>query len=273
MKSVLKGVFREYLHPGELESITKQVVIRAKTKSLSSRLIVVTNDKLLKQSEKVKLARRDDASIFAQQLLLIRRKYKHRGIQLINPGDVQWLQIKEVCKLATEFCNEFQIALKEGYRIYCEMGIQLMKNYSLARFKNLHATIYQRYECMVEIQEDKWPQTTELIYSYYLKKVNEKIGWVSNNFKEDPTKYVYFVRVRKEAQQLNLKPQTYIDAQFAGLEWANAIPDPSQMIGLKATERLMKYCYENDITTKPEKKQIDFSKIKGHGKKNAHPNR
>lgn len=221
----------------------------------------------MKKAEKVQLARRDNASVFAQQLTLIRRKFKHRGISLVRPGESQWLEIKEICSLATEFCEEFQLKLVDGYREYCQIGIGLMKTYSLQRFKQLHATIFSRYECMNEIQADKFPDTTGLIYKYYLKKVHEKMGWSANNFKEDPTKYVYFVRVRKEAESLGIKATTYVDAQFAGLEWANAMPDPSQMVGLKATERLMKYCYENDITTKPQgQKKIDFAKIKQNGK-------
>lgn len=222
----------------------------------------------MKKAEKVQLARRDNASMFAQQLTLIRRKMKHRGINLVKPGEKQWLEIKEICALATEFCQEFQLKLQEGYRIYCEMGIKLMKTYSIQRFKQLHSTIFTRYECLNEIQGDKFPDTTDLVYQYYIKKVHEKMGWSANNFKEDPTKYVYFVRVRKEAQNLGLKATTYIDAQFAGLEWANAMPDPAQLVGLKAVERLMKYCYENDITTKSKgPKKIDFSKIRNNGKK------
>jgi hypothetical protein len=103
---------------------------------------------------------------------------------------------------------------------------------------------------------------------YYLKKVNQKIGW-ANNIKDDPTKYVYFVKIRKEADSLRIDYKIYIDAQFDGLEWANAIPDPTQMVGVKAIDRLMKYCYKNDIKQNAaSEKKIDFSKIKNkHGKK------
>ena len=222
----------------------------------------------MKKTEKVQLARRDNASMFAQQLLYIRRKLNHRGLNLVKPGEKQWLEIKEICALATEFCQEFQLKLQEGYRVYCEMGIRLMKTYSIQRFKQLHATIFTRYESLNEIQGDKYPETTDKIYKHYLKRVHGKIGWTADNYKEDPTKYVYFVRVRKEAADVGLPWATYIDAQFAGLEWANAIPDPTQLVGLKAVERLMKYCYENDITTKPKgQKKIDFSKIRNNGKK------
>jgi hypothetical protein len=144
------------------------------------------------------------------------------------------------------------------------MGIKLMKTYSLQRFKQLHPTIFSRYEAILEIEGDKYPEKTKMIYSHYLKRIAERNGWSADNFKEDPTKYVYFVRVRKDSDSLGIPGDTYIDAQFAGLEWANAIPDPAQLVGLKATERLMKFCYENNITTKPQRNQpkIDFSKIK-----------
>lgn len=270
LKSVLQEVFKDHnteMNIHALGMFTEEIVKKARGRSLSSRLIVVTNDKLLKKTEKVKLARRDHTSIFAQQLLLVRRKLKHRGIELIKPGERYWLELKEVCELATQFCNEFGLDLKIGYREYCEVGLKLMKSFSLSRFKQLHPKIYERYECLNEIQGDKFPDTTDAIYKYYLKKVGDRIGWTAN-LREDPTKYVYFVKIRKESQDLGILATTYVDAQFAGLEWANAIPDPTQMVGVKALDRLMKYCYENDITTKPKKnKRIDFSKIKNkHGK-------
>lgn len=143
-----------------------------------------------------------------------------------------------------------------------------MKTYSIQRFKQLHPTIFNIYECQNEIAGDKYPEKTKAIYSHYLKRVHEKIGWSGNSYKDDPTKYVYFVKVRKEADSMRLPFATYIDAQFKGLEWANAIPDPGQLVGLKAVERLMKYCYENDITVKSNAgPKIDFSKIKKNGKK------
>jgi hypothetical protein len=205
---------------------------------------------------------------------MLRRKYKHRGITLIQPGSRDWLEIKEICKLATEFSNEFEFSLKEGYKEYIEIGIKLMKSYSLSRFKYLHSNIYQRYELVDEIARDKYPDKTDALYKHYMKRVNQKIGWTATNIKDDCTKYVYFVRVRKEAEDIGIAWGVYIDAQFEGLEWANAIPDPSQMVGVKALERVMKFCYENNITLKPTgQKKIDFSKIKKQYVKGKNPNR
>src|SRR4051812_48293936 len=84
-----------------------KIMEMAKAHSVSSRSIHVTNDKLLKKTEKVKLASRSNTGLFAQMLTLVRRRLHHKGIQTVKPGDKGWLDLKEVTKLATDFCNEF----------------------------------------------------------------------------------------------------------------------------------------------------------------------
>jgi hypothetical protein len=148
------------------------------------------------------------------------------------------------------------------------MGIKYMKSYSLSRFKPLTEKIFSTYEAQVEIDTDKYPSQTKVIYDYYLKKVVERVGWIAENFKDDPIKYISFVKVRQECYRRKIPGRVYIDAQFAGLEWANAIPDPTQLYGPKAEERLMKYCYENDISSATKQTpKLDFSKIKKNGNK------
>ena len=244
------------------ERMGRKIVEKAKSLSLNSRNVYVTNDKLLKKADKVQLASRSNTGMFAQQLILIRRKLKHRGLQLIKPGTPDWINLKEVTKLATEFSNEFSMNIKQGYREYIETGMGMIKNFSIFKFKGIHAAICNRYEVLQEIREDSKPDSTELIHNYYLGIISEKTG-LTQGYKAIPEKYVYFIRARKEADKLGIGLKDYIKAQFGAFEWKSGIPDPMQLVGVKAVERVQKYAYENGIKLGPQSRTINFKQIKG----------
>ena len=56
-------------------------------------------------------------------------------------------------------------------------------------------------------------------------------------------------------------PSIYIKAQFASFEWRDGVPDPIQMVGDKALERLNKYLYQNNIQVKKNGKKVNWDKI------------
>jgi hypothetical protein len=242
-------------------NLARHIVEKAKSYSCSSRSITVTNDKLLKKTEKMKLANRSNTGLFAQALLLIRRQMKHRGLQLIKPGDKDWLDLKEPCQLATEFCNEFGYSLKEGYREYVKLAMGMMQKYSIYKLKSLHGAICNKFEALQEIAKDRYPKDSERVHDYYLSKISEKTGF-SQGYKDNPEKYVYFVRANDTIRKLAIQPEKYIDAQFWALEWANGIPDPMQLVGTKASERFQKFAFENGIRLGEKKQGINFKRIK-----------
>lgn len=245
------------------DEVARMIVEKAKTYSINSRSVYVTNDKLLKKTDKVQLANRSNTGTFAMQLLLVRRKLKHRGLQLIKPGDNDWLGLKEVTKLATEFCNEASINTKQGYRDYIEIGMGMMKNFSVFKFKSIHSAICNRYEAIQEIQKDRTPEETEKIHSHYLSVISEKVGF-TQGYKDIPEKYVCFVKAKEEAHKLGISAKQYIQAQFGAFEWKSGIPDPMQLTGIKAIERVQRYAFENQIKLGPQSRSINFKKIK-HG--------
>lgn len=248
------GIYRDW---------AREIVSAARTKSISSRSIISSNKKMEEKTAKIKLAGRSDTGVFAQLLLLIRRKYHHKGLQLIEPGMPDWVNLKETCKLATEFAREFGLTLKQGYTEYLNIGMGMMKNFSLYKFKSMHSVICNVFECTLEIQRDKTPSHTTMLYELYLRKVNQKLGWENNDYKDNPTKYVCFVRAKELAWKFKIRIEDYINAQFFAMEWGERtmIPDPHQLYGDKAVERVRKYCYEHNITMKQPKK-IDFKKVK-----------
>jgi hypothetical protein len=240
------------------------LLLRAKTKSCSSRSIFASTNKLEKKVEKIKLASRSDAGVFAQSLLYIRRKYKHRGITLISPGDPEWLTIKELSRLATEFCNEFQFSIKLGYRQYLDIAIGMMHNFGLNKIKSLHSAIFNRYESISEIEKDRNPQRTREAHDAFMAIISEKTGGMYD-YLGNPDKYKFFGRAAVEAGRLGVPIQTYITAQFAAFDWKSAVPEPSQIYGDKARERVIRYCYENNVELNKRPK-VDFKSIKKHGK-------
>ena len=241
------------------EKLAQQICQKARGKTSAQRSIVSTNDKIEKKAEKVKLAGRSSTAVFAQILLLTRRKLHHRGLHLIQPGDNEWFQLKEVCKLATDFCNEFQLPFKQGAIEYLRIGMVKMKNFSLNKFKSMHQAMCKDYEAEQEIMADKTPTKTQEIYTLYIGMVNDKLGWNYDDYKSNPEKFVCFIRAKECAAKIGIGVKTYIKAQFATME---TIPDPYQLYGDKAIERVRKYCYENNITVKAAK-TINFDKIKG----------
>jgi hypothetical protein len=239
----------------------KQLIFKAKTLSCASRSIHVTNNKLEKKVEKIKLASRSNTGLFAQALTIIRRKYKHRGIQTINPGSPEWFQIKDTTKLATDFCNEFQIDPKKGYHTYIDIGMGMMKNYSLTKFKTLHAAICNKFEALQEIERDRNPEETEKAHQEYLRIVADKTGF-AQGYNNQPEKYKYFIQVKDESKRMGVSPRQYIQAQFAGFDWRSGIPDPSQLIGTKAIDRLQRWAFEKNVTLGAKERKINFKNIK-----------
>jgi hypothetical protein len=249
------------------KDLAQSIVKKAKSLSVSSRSVYANNNKLEKKVEKLKLASRSDAGKFAQALLLIRRKFKHRGLQLIGPTDTEWLILKDICVGATEFCNEFGFKLELGYREYITIAMGMMKNFSLNKFKSLHGPICNIFEAQSEIQRDKSPERTSKAHDFYVATIHEKIGF-AKGYDTVPEKFVYFIRMVGLADSMGIDTRTYIKAQFAGMDWRGGIPDPMQLVGDKALQRVQQYCFEHNIKLGKQSQGIDYSKIKGIGKNN-----
>ena len=249
-------------------SLAKSIVEKSKSFAASSRGVYVSNDKIEKKVIKMKLATRSNTAMFAQMLLYTRRKFKHRGIQLIKVGDPDWLNIKEACSLATEFCNEFGLTKKMGYYEYISMGLKKMKNFSFYKFKSMHSSICNEFEAIQIIAKDKTPQRTKECHDIYLKFISEKIGF-AQGFRDIPEKYQYFIKAKEEAEKYRVSSKVYIAAQFQGFEWNNSVPDPAQLVGLKSVDRLQKYAFENNIQIGNKSQNINWKKIKEYGRDNS----
>lgn len=154
--------------------------------------------------------------------------------------------VRELANLATNFCIDFSLNKREGFSRYVELGASKMKSFNLSRLVNMHEAISKTHEALIEIGNDPTPKLSEDIHQYYRVTVAKKTG-IINNFRDEPDKYVYFVRVAKLVTSLTVKYTYFIDAQFSAMEYRNSYPEPVQLIGQKSKERLNKWLFEKGI--------------------------
>lgn len=261
-KKVLIDVYKEHSVVPDIDELVDVIFDKCKGYSISNRNILVSNNKLKRAADKIKMAPRNNTALFAQTMVMERRRLKHRGLITPKVGDDEWLKYKEATKLATEFCNEFNLSLKEGYLKYIQLGMPKMKKFSIYKFKNLHNSILEEYEAIHKIEQDPFPSQTKKAHQVYMDLILDKVGF-AQSYEDRPAKYAAFVEAMAIARQYGASPGIYIQAQFHGLDWQNSIPDPLQLLGTKAIERLQRYCFENQIKLKDSQavKKVNFSKI------------
>src|SRR5690606_32101042 len=102
---------------------------------------------------------------------------------------------------------------------------------------NMQESISSEYEYTEAILSDKDPKTTKAIHDLYTGLIMKNTN-IDINYKNQPAKYIKFKEVNELTQEMNIPYEIYIKAQFDGLMWADSYPEPSQLIGDKALERL-----------------------------------
>jgi len=258
---VLKKIYTaEALNDKQIEKLASRILCLAKPFSISNRKIILDSLHLEKKVTKLNASNRNDADLFSNLLLNIRRKLKHRGIQQIKPNTKDWLLIKDITGYANQFCEEFGLEKREGYIEFINIGVGKMSKFSLIKFPNMLSGISESYASAKELSKDSDPELTKQIHNLYQRIITDKTG-LPTDFSKNPDKYIYFLRVRELSENLGIKPSIYIKAQFASFEWRDGVPDPIQLVGDKALERLNKYLYQNNIQVKKQGKKINWDKI------------
>lgn len=264
-KANLRKILKDYgVKSSELDTLVNFILSSGSKYSLTSRKILVTNDRLQKQAEKLLAAPVDNTMDFIKILAMVRRQFKHRGISAIKPGSKDYLTCKEVTANAQKFCQDFQLPIQAGFKAYCETGLSMMSNFFLAKMNNMHTAICDRYEAKLKIQSDKYPDKTAVLYRLFQRNIIEKVG-IPVKYDTMPEKYKFFVEARIICDELGVRYEDYMKAQFEGFEWRGAIPEPIQLIGEKAEQRLVKYAFANQLKLKTQHKKVDFSKILKNG--------
>lgn len=243
------------------EKLAYQFLLLSRPYSISNRTVNVTCDRLEKKVKKLLSSSTQDSDLFAKLLFYVRQSLKHKGIAPIRAGSKDWDSLKYITSQAINFCNDFNLSKQEGFKAYITIGLKKMRKYGLQKFNGIHSAIAETYQAMEELKGDVEPDATWELYRYYTGYIAKKTGIV-NEYKDNPDKYVCFKRVREEAERLRVDGIEYIRAQFAGLDFAGGIPDPLQLVGEKAIERLNRYLFKNGVKMDNDFK-LDINKIKG----------
>lgn len=214
--------------------------------SINSRTVTVSTKMIEKKVKGMLEASRSDTDLFSQLIYYRRKSRKHRGISMMKPGHRDWKTLKEITAYALDFCMEFELDRRKGFIEFIDIGLNKMNKFGINKFLGMYESICETYEAMQEIQADDNPEATKAMYLYYTREIAEKTG-IFEKYEERPEQYVWFVRARKQSDELKINPNIYIKAQFAGLDFAKGIPRPVQLVGAKATERISRYAYERGI--------------------------
>ena len=246
----------------EPSKLCNSILSQAKSYTISSRSIQVNNDFQQRKAKKILASSTDDSVLFSRILYRYRVKLKHRNIPEIKKGSNEWLSIKEVTKQANDFCDNFKLDKKNGYTIYLEIAFSKMNKFALFKMLNMYQGICDTYEALQLIKEDPHSRAeTDQAHKAYNKMIFDKTG-LAYDYKNMPEKYKYFVLVGGICFDLNISPTDYIQAQFDGFAWRDTVPDPAQLVGDKAKQRLTSYLFKNNIKVKASRqKTVNWSKI------------
>lgn len=252
-KTVLIKIFNEIFNGHKLssEKIVDTVFYKAKSYSLHTRTITVSDDRMEKKAKKLVQSSRRDADLLAKLIYTTRQAMKHRGISLIKVGSKDWGTLKEITAHALNFTNEFNLTRRYGFLKFIEIGLSKMKRftYLLNKLPSMYQGICETYQAMLEIEQDDDTEMTKEMYKVYIRRIIENTG-IHDSLEELPDKYVWFVRARKQAKNMGVSVRVYIEAQFDGLDFSKGIPHPTQLVGPKATDRIARYCYKEGINIK-----------------------
>lgn len=248
-KSSLIEILEEIAIKEDAEKLANRLFFLARPYSIHTRTITVSTERMEKKAKRLVQSSRHDADLLSKLIYNKRQKMKHRGISPIKVANKDWGMLKEITVHALNFTNEFKLTRRYGFLKYVEVGLSRMKKFNLNKFLPMYQGICETYQALIEIEKDDDSEMTKQIYKIYARWVIEYTG-LHDVLEELPERYVWFVRAREQARSMNVAVNVYMQAQFEGLDFAKGIPYPSQLVGLKATERVIRYCYKEGIKIK-----------------------
>lgn len=248
----LKKLLREYSPAfkkrNDLDDLVNYLLKRGKIYQLSERKILESS-KNKKKLTQIKQSTTQDATLFASLLIDIRRKRKHKGVALIKQNTRDWTSVHEAARLATDFCNDFNIPQRQGYINYIETVIDVLgPKFQVKLINSRHQAVCDRWNAKELLIQDNNPDLTQEAYQTYTQTIYEKTG---NYIKYEgmPERYINFMYTVGIANELGLTPSQFIISQFEQLAWTKGIPTPEQITNDKARERAIRWMAENEVET------------------------
>lgn len=241
----------------------EEFFVIARKHSINHRSITISNDKVKRDIQRVVQSSKGDTSLMADLIYSYRIKLKHRGVKKITMNDREWFQLKELTKLANQFCEDFNLETREGFIKYIEIGLSKIQSFRgyISKLRNMYESISREYEALNDMINDNNKEATKELHDLFVNRVADRTG-LYESFNNKPDKMVLFYKARVMCDELGVDYDTFIDSQFEALDWCNGIPVPESLIGDKAKERLNKYLYQNKISIQPKAKKDFWRSLK-----------
>lgn len=234
-----------------------------KSERVLNRTLVYTNATLAKKISKNLRVVSNSGEKFNRILQMTRIELGHKNVRNITKDDKQYESIKIAAGVADDFIKTFDIDDQDGaYKLFIEMAIELMgKRFSINKINYYKDKIYDEFEARLVIREDNNKEGTNLLLETYKKSILEASSFEFKLVKASDM--MNFVYARLEADENKANYVDWTNAQFEGLAFLNAVPEPIQLYGLKALDRYNKYkrqtSSKNSIKNPVAKKAMDTS--------------
>lgn len=228
-----------------------KILEKAHPYRITNRYVVQAKAKATKQITRAIQAGSIPVEYFEGLLSQERLAANHRAVKTIRSSSPEYLVLKEVAQLAYDFVEYYDIQPPEaGYRAYISMGLKLMgKKFSIPRFKTYNAKIGQKYEAYYAINADTDKEGTDAFHQHWQAAMKRYAG-LEEDLSRDDEKYVCMLYGRQEADENDALYSDWIAAQFDGLAFLNAIPNPNQFFGENAANRYSEYIQKMNIKKK-----------------------
>lgn len=239
---------------------------RSKKYSINTRNIAVNNSLAEKKAAKLASTTYEYTQVFLKALYVIRRQKHRHGNLRYDESHKDWPTIKSLAGQLEIFCRRFSKTPNKGALLFVEHLFNISPKGVLNYWNQSIDKVFEYQEAIEEIQKDPQQEESKNLKRIYNQELLNKVGLANPD--DNPTTFVHFVRASKLQRELGCRKEDFIKAQFEGLSWTNSYPEPYQLYGSKARERLIKYMYKNNIVLNPKSEEktnspkIDWKKLR-----------
>lgn len=246
----------------EAIEIAHHLMVQGKPFSLDKRNITPTTQKAAKEIDRKASNNKMGYLELANLILLVRRDMKHKGVKLIDMNSPEYLALKRLTPIIQQFSEDFDMNFKKAATIYLKLGLSKLNSFRnyVGKLCDMSESLSIEYEAKNMIDNDSYKSETLRIHNIYVGTINVMTG-INEGYLDNYPKYIAFMRVREICEKYNIKPETYITAQFEGLAWTDNFPEPGQLVTDKAIERLNKYLYTKKIRVENKPGIIKTDKV------------
>jgi hypothetical protein len=180
----------------------------------------------------------------------------HKGIKMPKQDSRDWAYTEGIIPDVNEFCLQYGLDKRTGYKKFIEIGCSLMPKFRLGYFSWKLERIYEIKDLRDKVEFDpNKPLTVELI-TLYQNKVLTSSGIM---YRPDLEALAEFVDIAKFCKDNKITTQDFIEGAFRLLEFKKGIPNPSNMLGEKFLLSIAQYKAEN--FEEPSSKKVNLKQI------------